>query len=177
LSAVAPVSPYAASKAAAEQVALQAARGFGQRVLVVRPFNHIGPGQAPSFAIPAFAHRILAARAAGDRSLVVGNLSPRRDFTDVRDVVAAYRLAVERGQSGEVYNVATGVDISIREIVEKLQHLAGVDLELVVDDALLRPVDIPVLRGDASKLTAITGWRPAYDLENSLADVLASIES
>ena len=92
-----PASPYAASKLAAEAVALQAWRGFGQPVVVVRPFNHIGPGQSPNFFVPALAKRIVEARRSGARSLPVGNLTTRRDFTDVRDVVVAYRLLVERG--------------------------------------------------------------------------------
>jgi GDP-4-dehydro-6-deoxy-D-mannose reductase len=174
---VAPVTPYAASKAAAEQVALQAARGYGQNVAVVRPFNHIGPGQAASFAVPGFARRIVAARRAGDSSLVVGNLEPRRDFTDVRDVVAAYRLLACSGAKGEVYNVASGVDVAMAEVVETLERLAGVELDLVVDAELLRPVDIPVLRGDATKLHDATGWVPAISLEQSLSDVLADAQA
>jgi GDP-4-dehydro-6-deoxy-D-mannose reductase len=172
---LAPVTPYAASKAAAEQVALQAARGYDQPVIVVRPFNHIGPGQSPSFAVPAFAQRILDAQAAGGRVLEVGNLSARRDFTDVRDVVAAYRQLVIGGESGEVYNVASGIDVSLEEVVLELESLAGVELELVIDPELLRPVDLPVLRGDASKLTSATGWCPKVPLRQSLADVLASL--
>ena len=96
-----PASPYAASKLAAEAVALQAWRGFGQPVVVVRPFNHIGPGQSPNFFVPALAKRIVEARRSGARSLPVGTLTTRRDFTDVRDVVVAYRLLVERGDPGD----------------------------------------------------------------------------
>jgi GDP-4-dehydro-6-deoxy-D-mannose reductase len=174
---IAPVTPYAASKAAAEQVALQAARGFDQNVAVVRPFNHIGPGQAPTFAVPAFARRIVEARRSGATSLVVGNLEPRRDFTDVRDVVAAYRLLACSESAGEVFNVASGVDVAIAEVVEDMERLADVDLELVVDPELLRPVDIPILRGDAGKLRRSTGWVPAISLERSLIDVLADQEA
>ena len=173
---LAPVTPYAASKAAAEQIALQAARGYGQRVIVVRPFNHIGPGQALTFAVPAFARRILDARSAGSSTLRVGNLSARRDFTDVRDVVTAYRLLVEAGEPGEIYNVATGVDVSLEEVVLALEAIAEVALELVVDPELLRPVDLPVLRGDATKLRAATGWKPQLSLESSLADVMSALD-
>ena len=174
---VAPVTPYAASKAAAEQVALQAARGYGQRVSVVRPFNHIGPGQAPAFAVPAFAQRILDAKASGTTELIVGNLTARRDFTDVRDVVAAYRSIVTSAAFGEVFNVASGVDRAIAEVVAALESLAGVQLEHVVDQALLRPSDIPVLRGDATKLRAATGWQPTIAFEQTLADVLVALEA
>ena len=177
VSEVRPASPYAASKAAAEQVALQAARGFGQRVLVARPFNHVGPGQAPAFAVPALAKRIVDAQAAGATTLTVGTLTTRRDFTDVRDVVVAYRLLVEKGAAGEVYNVASGVDVSIAEIAESLLTLAGADLEFVEDPALIRPVDVPVLRGDAGRLREATGWSPRIPLEATLADVLESFRT
>ena len=111
-----PASPYAASKLAAEAVALQAWRGFGQPVVVVRPFNHIGPGQSPNFFVPALAKRIVEARRSGARSLPVGTLTTRRDFTDVRDVVVAYRLLVERGVPGGVYNVCSGRDVAMSEV-------------------------------------------------------------
>jgi GDP-4-dehydro-6-deoxy-D-mannose reductase len=172
-----PASPYAASKLAAEAVALQAWRGFGQPVIVVRPFNHIGPGQSPSFFVPAFAKRIVEARRSGARSLSVGNLTTRRDFTDVRDVVVAYRLLVERGVSGGVYNVCSGRDVAMSEVAGQLLELAGADLTLQTDPALLRPVDVPVLRGSAELLTATTGWEPRIPLATTLADVLTSWEA
>jgi GDP-4-dehydro-6-deoxy-D-mannose reductase len=175
-SRIAPVSPYAASKAAAEQVALQAFRAYGQPVTVVRPFNHVGPGQAPSFAVPAMAKRILEAKASGAGELLVGTLSTRRDFTDVRDVVKAYRAVIERGEPGEVYNVASGRDVSIGEILEKLLALVGVSLERVVDPGLLRPVDVPVLRGSFDKLAAVTGWAPQISLDETLEAVINWLE-
>jgi len=174
---VAPVTPYAASKAAAEQVALQAWRGYGQRVLVVRPFNHVGPGQAPSFAVPALARRIVEARRDGAGTLAVGTLTTRRDFTDVRDVVKAYRLLVERGEPGSVYNVCSGHDVAVSEIATRLLALAGSDLELVTDPALVRPVDVPVLRGDPSLLETVTGWKPEIPLDETLEDVLSYWEN
>jgi GDP-4-dehydro-6-deoxy-D-mannose reductase len=176
-SEVRPASPYAASKAAAEQVALQATRGFGQRVIVVRPFNHVGPGQPPVFAVPALAKRIIDAMAEGRTSLPVGTLTTRRDFTDVRDVVAAYRLLAERGTSGEVYDVCSGVDVEIAEIADRLLALAGTTLTLETDPSLIRPVDIPVLRGDATKLIEATGWSPKIPLDVTLADVLDSFRA
>jgi GDP-4-dehydro-6-deoxy-D-mannose reductase len=175
-SPVAPASPYAASKAAAEQVALQAARGFGQHVMVVRPFNHVGPGQAPVFAVPALAKRIVEAKAAGAKELQVGTLSTRRDFTDVRDVVKAYRALMESGASGEIYNVASGVDVSIEEIVERLLAIVGISLERVLDPNLVRPVDVPVLRGSFAKLHETARWSPAIQLEQTLRDVVASFQ-
>ena len=176
-SEVRPTSPYAASKAAAEQVALQAARGFGQQVVVARPFNHVGPGQAPIFAVPALAKRIVDASAAGEGWLPVGTLTTRRDFTDVRDVVRAYRLLALEGASGEVYNIASGVDVEIAQIARTLLALAGADLELRPDPSLIRPVDVPILRGDASRLRTATGWEPSISLDTTLADVLESFRT
>lgn len=170
-----PSTPYAASKAAAEQVALQCFRGFGQPVIVVRPFNHIGPGQAPVFAVPAMAKRMVEAVATGQTTIKVGNLTARRDFTDVRDVVRAYRLLVVKGQPGEIYNLASGVDVGIDEVVELLLAELGASLSTEVDPELLRPVDLPILRGDASKLHEATGWAPEVPLAQTIRDVLTSL--
>ena len=155
----------------------QAWRGYGQPVVVVRPFNHIGPGQSPNFFVPALAKRIVDARRSGARSLPVGTLTTRRDFTDVRDVVAAYRLLVERGVPGEVYNVCSGRDVAMSEVAAQLLELAGADLTLETDPALVRPVDVPVLRGSAERLRAATGWEPRIPLATTLADVLTSWEA
>jgi GDP-4-dehydro-6-deoxy-D-mannose reductase len=170
---LAPLSPYAASKVAAEYLGVQAHLGYGLEVIVARAFNHIGPGQHPSFAVPAFAQRITEAQRAGTGVLAVGDLTARRDFTDVRDVVRAYRLLVERGEPGQAYNVCSGVDVTMEHVARRLLELAGADLEMVVHEELVRPVEIPVLRGDHSKLTAATGWVRAIPLDSSLADVLS----
>lgn len=171
-SPVAPATPYAASKAAAEQVALQAWRGYRQPVMVVRPFNHIGPGQAPNFAVPALAKRIVDAQRSGATSLAVGTLTTRRDFTDVRDVVKAYRLLVEHGEPGSVYNLCTGRDVAIADIAERLLALAGTSLSLETDPSLVRPVDVPVLRGDPSRIEQVTGWKAEIPLDDTLRAVL-----
>jgi GDP-4-dehydro-6-deoxy-D-mannose reductase len=170
--AVAPVSPYAASKAAAEQVALQAWRGYGQPVIVVRPFNHVGPGQSRTFAVSALASRIAQAERDGTKTLSVGTLSARRDFTDVRDVVRVYRRLAEVGEPGTTYNVCSGVDVSMADIAGRLLALAGADLVLVTDPQLVRPVDLPALRGNPARVQAATGWRPEIALETTLHDVL-----
>lgn len=172
-SPTAPLSPYAASKLAAEALVAQARLGHGQRVVTVRPFNHIGPGQSAHFAVAALAKRIVDAERSGAAAIPVGNLSARRDFTDVRDVVRAYRLLLEADQPAEMYNVCTGHDVSIREIAEDLLRLAGTSLELETDPALVRPVEVPVLRGDPGRLVETTGWKPEVTLEETLADVLA----
>ena len=126
--------------------------------------------------MPALAKRIVEARRSGARSLPVGNLDDRRDFTDVRDVVVAYRLLVERGVSGTVYNVCSGRDVAMSEVAGSSSSCPGPTLTLETDPALLRPVDVPVLRGSAALLTA-TGWEPRIPLATTLADVLASWEA
>jgi GDP-4-dehydro-6-deoxy-D-mannose reductase len=170
-SPTAPLTPYAASKLAAEALAAQAFLGHSQQVITVRPFNHIGPGQSPNFAVAALAKRIADADRRGARTIPVGTLSARRDFTDVRDVVRAYRMLVESGAPGVVYNVCSGHDVAIQEIAEALLDLAGTSLAFEIDPSLVRPVEVPVLRGDAGRLTTATGWRPEIPLERTLADV------
>jgi GDP-4-dehydro-6-deoxy-D-mannose reductase len=172
-SPTAPLTPYAASKLAAEALVAQAWLGHGQHVITVRPFNHIGPGQVPNFAVPALAKRMVEAAAAGRPTIPVGNLSARRDFTDVRDVVRAYRLLVESGEPGGTYNVCSGRDVSIRHIADTLLELTGTSLEFETDPALMRPVEVPVLRGDPTLLATVTGWKPEIPLEQTLADVMA----
>jgi GDP-4-dehydro-6-deoxy-D-mannose reductase len=167
-----PTSPYAASKLAAEALARQAFLGNGLGVIGVRPFNHLGPGQSEQFVAPAIAARLARAERDGTRTIPIGNLSARRDVTDVRDVVRAYRLLLERGEPGEVYNVCTGVDLAIQRLADLLVALARCPIELVTDPSLLRPIDLPVLRGDVTKLRAATGWEPAIAIEQTVADLL-----
>ncbi len=172
-SPTAPLTPYAASKLAAEALCAQAWLGHKQHVVVVRPFNHIGPGQSPNFAVSALSKRIVDAERSGATEIAVGNLSARRDFTDVRDVVRSYRLLLESGSPGTVYNVCSGVDVSIQEIADRLLAGAGSSVKLVSDPSLLRPVEVPVLRGDPARLKEATDWTPEITLDQTLADVLA----
>lgn len=167
-----PVTPYAASKVAADFLALQAWLGYGLEVIRVRAFNHLGPGQTNRFVAPALAERIASNELEGGELVPVGNLTPRRDFTDVRDVVRAYRLLIENGEPGEVYNVCSGRDISISELAERLVALAKTPMRLEGDPDLQRTVDTPVLRGDFSKLADATGWKPTIDLDVTLGDIL-----
>ena len=168
-----PVSPYAASKAAADLLALQAYLGHGMDVLRVRSFNHLGPGQDDRFVCSALAARIAAAEAGLGDEVRVGNLAARRDFTDVRDVVRAYRCLAIDGRSGAAYNVCTGTSVAVGEIAERLVGLANRPLRLVDDPALHRPVDVPDLRGDPTLLRLVTGWKPEVALDDTLADLLA----
>ena len=168
-----PVSPYAASKIAADYLALQAWLGYRLEVMRVRAFNHLGPGQTNRFVAPALAERIALNELEGREVVPVGNLTPRRDFTDVRDVVRAYRLLVEHGEPGEAYNVCTGTDLAISELADRLVAMAHRPMRLEEDQALQRPVDVPVLRGDYGKLHKATDWEPEIDIiEGTLRDIL-----
>jgi GDP-4-dehydro-6-deoxy-D-mannose reductase len=167
-----PSSPYGGSKAAAEVAALQATLAGGAQAVIARSFNHTGPGQDARFAIPGFA-RQLARIAAGEAEPVirVGNLEARRDLLDVRDVVRAYRLLAERGEPGAAYNVCSGRARSIREVLDELVEISGVDARVEVDPRRVRPVDLPLLQGDPSRLGAL-GWAPEVPLRRTLADLL-----
>jgi GDP-4-dehydro-6-deoxy-D-mannose reductase len=167
-----PVSPYAASKVAAEYLALQAWLGRDQEVVCVRAFNHVGPGQSERFLAPAVAMRIVRTERAGGDTVTAGNLTPRRDLTDVRDVVRAYRSLVEDGRPGRVYNVCSGTALSVAEICEILIANAERPMRLEADPDLQRAVDLPVLVGDHSLLTRDTGWEPEIPIERSLRELL-----
>jgi GDP-4-dehydro-6-deoxy-D-mannose reductase len=167
-----PLTPYGASKVAADSLALQAFLGQGLPVIRVRAFNHTGATQSERFMIPGLARRIAAAERDGRKEVPVGSLEPVRDYTDVADVVVAYRLLVERGEPGEVYNVCSGVGRSVAEVADALLGLARHAIELVPDPALLRPVEVPRLVGDNRRLREATGWAPAIPFERTLAAVL-----
>ncbi len=172
-----PVSPYAASKVAADALAQQAWLGHGLPVVRVRAFNHLGPGQSDKFVAPSLAERIARNERDGGDEVPIGNMTPLRDVTDVRDVVRAYRLLVERGEPGDVYNVCSGRSVAVKEIADRLLGMAARPMRLVSDPALQRLVDIPVLVGDHTRLTGATGWAPTIPLEQTLADVLADWRS
>jgi GDP-4-dehydro-6-deoxy-D-mannose reductase len=167
-----PVTPYGASKVAAEFLGLQAHLGDGLPVIRVRAFNHTGAGQGERFLVPALARRIAEAEKQGAKEVPVGSLEPVRDFTDVADVVRAYRLLVERGQPDEVYNVCSGRGWSVGELGERMLRLARHAMELVEDPDLVRPVDVPRLVGDNTRLCTATGWTPQISLDDTLAAVL-----
>jgi GDP-4-dehydro-6-deoxy-D-mannose reductase len=167
-----PASPYAVSKVAADYLGLQAWLGHGLPVLRVRAFNHLGPGQTDKFVAPALASRIARAERDGGDVLPIGDLSARRDFTDVRDVVRAYRLLMEHGEPGQVYNVCSGVDLAVQDLADQLLAQATIPLRFETDPALLRPVEVPVLRGSHERLTAATGWRPEIPIAQTLTDLL-----
>jgi GDP-4-dehydro-6-deoxy-D-mannose reductase len=171
---VRPQNPYAVSKASADLLAGFYGDAHGLRVIRPRPFNHAGPGQAPTYAIASFARQAAEAAERGEDPIafVTGNPETRRDYTDVRDVVRAYRLLAERAEPG-VYNVCRGSSTSARELLELLAAAAGAGLEHVVDPALVRAHEVMEVRGDPARLHAATGWEPEYELERTLADTVA----
>lgn len=167
-----PVSPYGASKAAADMICVQAGLGHGLDVIRVRAFNHLGPGQSEHFVASAIASRIARAEADGTKTVSVGNLDARRDFTDVRDVVLAYRALMVDGEPGEAYHVCSGRDRSVRELADILIAHSTADITLETDPELMRPVDLKVLRGDNTKISERTGWSPTIPIEQTLRDLL-----
>ncbi len=168
-----PENPYSVSKVTQDVMGYQYFISYGIPVVRVRPFNHMGPGQAPRFVLPAFASQI-AEIEAGLREPVlhVGNLSPARDFTDVRDVVAAYDLILAHGRAGEVYNVASGRPVTMQALVDRLIDHVGMPVEIRRDPDRYRPTDIPIIYGSAAKLQHDTGWSPQIPLSRTIADVL-----
>ena len=173
-SAARPVSPYGASKLAAEVVARQAFDGFGLPVVISRAFPHIGPGQSDGFVVGAIARQIAEAERDGGEEIALGNLEAERDFLDVDDVVRAYHLAVLFGRSGATYNVASGTATPIRDVIDHMVSLSTRSLRIVVDPARLRPIDVPRMIGDSSRLTADTGWKPESNWRVAAAAALGS---
>ena len=167
-----PVTPYGASKAAADMLCIQAGLGHGLDVVRVRAFNHLGPGQSDKFVASAIASRIAAAERSGETRVRVGSLDARRDFTDVRDVVQAYRALMADGEAGEAYHVCSGIDRSVQELADILIGLSTADIVLEPDPDLIRPVDLKMLRGDNTKISERTGWSPSIPIEQTLADLL-----
>lgn len=167
-----PQTPYAVSKKAQEEMASVYVKAYELNISMTRSFNHAGAGQGKGFLIPDFASGIVAVERGQQPCLRVGNLTARRDFTHVRDVVRAYRLIAEKGQAGEVYNVGSGITYSAEEILDKLCDLARCPISVEQDPAKLRPSDTPVICCDHSKLTAHTGWEPTISMDEILQEVM-----
>jgi len=167
-----PQTPYAVSKKAQEEMARVYVRAYGMNICMTRSFNHGGAGQRPGFLIPDFASGIVKVERGEAESLKVGNLTSRRDFTHVRDVVRAYRMIAEKGMPGEVYNVGSGVTWSAQEILDKLCEMAVCPIPVEQDPARMRPSDTPVICCDHAKLTDDTGWEPEIPLEIILTETV-----
>jgi GDP-4-dehydro-6-deoxy-D-mannose reductase len=172
-SPLAPVSPYAASKVAAETLGRQAFASYGTAAVLLRPFNHLGAGQAPAFVVPSFAAQLVKiSRGQASATIEVGDLSPVRDFTHVLDVVDAYLLLLAHGVPGEPYNICSGAGWSIRQVLDALQALANTHAEIRVDPARLRPAEIPWLVGSPDRIEHL-GWKRRRSVDQALEEVLA----
>lgn len=169
-----PGNPYASSKASIDLISQAYRKTYGLQVTVARPFNHAGPRQAPSFVCSEFGRRF-AEFAAGVTPPVLhpGNLDARRDFTDVRDVVRAYWTMLEHPSEHAVFNVCSGKAVSIREIITLFEEITGIVPDVSVEQAKVRPYDVPILLGSAERLRTETGWTPTFELRQTLKDVFA----
>ena len=168
-----PRSPYAVSKMAAEQLCLQSHRSDGLDVLIARPFNHVGPGQSAQFVLPALANQIVAIADGRQVPVIdVGDIDSTRDFTDVRDVVAAYAAMLTRGRPGETYVVGSGLERRIRDLLRTMCDIEDVTVEIRQNPAKMRPSEQRRMVADASKVHRDTGWAPRVPIETTLMDIL-----
>jgi len=168
-----PLSPYAVSKVTQDLLGYQYAKSYNLYIVRTRAFNHTGPRRGEVFATSNFAKQIALIEAGLQEPVMkVGSLKGRRDFSDVRDVVRAYWLALQHGEPGEVYNICSGHAVSIQEVLDRFLGMTDRKVEVVQDPSRLRPSDVPVLQGDCSKLRERTGWAPRIPLEQTLSDLL-----
>lgn len=167
-----PDSPYAESKALVEKLARTYLDHHAVPVIIARPFNHIGPGQSGTFAIANFAKQIVDVERSGQGHLKVGNLESRRDFGDVRDIVAGYAILMKHGQAGEIYNIGPGQARSVKALLELLTTQSPAKIEVVVDKTRFRPNDVPVIESDSGKIRKL-GWKPNIPIEQTIRDILA----
>lgn len=168
-----PNNPYAVSKIAQDALALQYFLSYGQPTIRIRAFNHIGPGQGDAFVTAAFAHQVALIEAGKQEpTIYVGNLEAERDFSDVRDMVRAYHLAITVGEPGGVYNIGSGTGRTIQWVLDRLVGMSTVEVEVRQDPTRMRPSDIPVMICDPTKFKQAAGWEPTIPIEQTLADIL-----
>lgn len=168
-----PGNLYAATKAAQNMIGAIYAQAYHMPIMMVRAFNHVGPNQSPQFVVADFCKQV-AEIEAGKREPVlrVGNLSAKRDFSDVRDVVRAYSLLIHKGVGGETYNVGSGKAVAIQQLLDMILSMASVPVRVEVDPSKLRPVDVPVIEADTSKIRECTGWMPQISLDDTIRETL-----
>jgi GDP-4-dehydro-6-deoxy-D-mannose reductase len=169
-----PTNPYSASKAAAEMLVLGYTKTYKLKTLILRPFNHTGPGQSQDFVVPAIARQIVLIKRRKQRTLKLGDTSPVRDFTDVRDIVQAYITCMEKFNDikGDIYNVCSGRGLKVRQIIDILLGVDGLHVPMKVEEKRLRPVDVPYLVGNPRKFKRATGWKPKIPIERTLFHTL-----
>jgi GDP-4-dehydro-6-deoxy-D-mannose reductase len=175
-SPVDPNSPYAVSKLGQEEMAMYyETRGF--ECVIARPFNHIGPGQGLGFIVPDLSKQVVDYQKGLTQEVLVGNLEAQRDYTDVRDIARAYRLLLEKGESGELYNVCSGKALSGHQILDELLSLVDKKPEVKQDPTRLRPSDTPVLYSSNEKISEHTGWQPEINISQTLKDVMDCLDA
>ena len=168
-----PGNIYAATKVCQEMIGRLYAEAYGMDVMATRSFNHVGPGQLPIFVVSDFCRQAALIEAGQQEAVIrVGNLAAKRDFTDVRDVVRAYALLMEKGQRGEIYNVGTGRALAVQEILDEILRLSTAEIRVERDEKRFRPLDAPLNVADVTKLRCATGWEPQIDLRQTLRDTL-----
>lgn len=168
-----PISPYGVSKVTQDTMAYQYFQNFGLHIVRTRCFNHTGPRRSDSFATSSFARQIVEIEIMGKAPVIlVGNLQAKRDFTDIRDVVRAYHLALEHCEPGTVYNIGSGIATSLRHVLDLLLTMSRMAIRVKQDTSRMRPSDVPVLVADTSAFRKTTGWAPEIPLEQSLFDLL-----
>ncbi len=167
-----PLNPYAVSKVTQELLAQEYYLAYNMDIVILRPFNHTGPGQTPNFVIPALAKQFVSAERGEISEIVVGNTATIRDFTDVEDMVDAYILAGEKCKSGEVYNIGSGHGVSIHDVIELFRKVTKIDIPIRIDVGNQRTADVPILVADNSKFVAATGWAPTIPLDKTIINVL-----
>lgn len=170
-----PQNIYAATKLCQENISIIYAKAYNLDVMAVRAFNHIGVGQSPRFVAADFASQIANIEKGSQPPVIkVGNLSAKRDFTDVRDIVRAYSMIIEKGKSGEIYNVGSGNAVKISDILDTLLSFSNEKIAVEVDESKFRPIDIPLIEADITKIKRDTGWEPQIDIKQTLSEILDS---
>lgn len=169
-----PGSPYAVARMSQELLSNVYINGYGVDIVLTRSFNHIGPGQKDIFVLPSLAKQLIEIKKSGNNrgNIVAGDVSIVRDFTDVRDVVRAYYLLLKKGKKGEVYNVCSGIGMSILDIITMMAKQLNIEVDIIMDDRLIRPADIKIIIGANEKIKRAVGWKNTIPLEKSIKDVL-----
>ena len=171
--ALAPVSPYGVSKATIDMFGFQYYKSYGLNVIRIRAFNHTGPRRDEIYALSSFAKQIAEIeKGVREPSIYVGNLNSIRDYTDVRDIVRGYELAMEHCEPGDVYNICSSKGYKIKDLLDMLITLSKCDIKIVYDEERMRPYDLPIIVGDNSKFSKATLWSPQIDIEHTLQDLL-----
>ncbi len=168
-----PGNIYAATKACQNMIGSIYAQAYDMQLMMVRSFNHIGPGQAPMFVVSDFCKQVAEIeKELREPVMYVGNLAAKRDFTDVRDVVRAYVKLIQQGVPGETYNMGSGHAVEIRRILDMIISMSGKEIRVEIDPNKIRPVDVPIIEADITKLHELTGWKPQIELEQTIRDTL-----